>query len=235
MYVNLSTLEVIPAKREYYFGKIIETISKIQEQNPTVEAEDIGIMFLENNNVNYTLAKQLQIAIKEKFGWDVNIGYETKEKVKDTLFISNKNNVKGLEFPFVICFMQGHLTANLQTRNAIYMMLTRSFITSYFILPDDEMESVKYIMQGVRLVNKDGYLHVKEPSEEEKRDLNNAIIKHTGIHQSQREIVEEILDEIGIPKKQRDKFHRLITLMAQDEFDKDRLYEIIQTNYNMMN
>ena len=233
--VNLSTLEVIPAKREYYFGKIIETISKIQEQNPTVEAEDIGIMFLENNNVNYTLAKQLQIAIKEKFGWDVNIGYETKEKVKDTLFISNKNNVKGLEFPFVICFMQGHLTANLQTRNAIYMMLTRSFITSYFILPDDEMESVKYIMQGVRLVNKDGYLHVKEPSEEEKRDLNNAIIKHTGIHQSQREIVEEILDEIGIPKKQRDKFHRLITLMAQDEFDKDRLYEIIQTNYNMMN
>ena len=115
------------------------------------------------------------------------------------------------------------------------MMLTRSFITSYFILPDDEMESVKYIMQGVRLVNKDGYLHVKEPSEEEKRDLNNAIIKHTGIHQSQREIVEEILDEIGIPKKQRDKFHRLITLMAQDEFDKDRLYEIIQTNYNMMN
>lgn len=90
-------------------------------------------------------------------------------------------------------------------------------------------------MQGVRLVNKDGYLHVKEPSEEEKRDLNNAIIKHTGIHQSQREIVEEILDEIGIPKKQRDKFHRLITLMAQDEFDKDRLYEIIQTNYNMMN
>lgn len=185
--------------------------------------------------MNYTLAKQLQIAIKEKFGWDVNIGYETKEKVKDTLFISNKNNVKGLEFPFVICFMQGHLTANLQTRNAIYMMLTRSFITSYFILPDDEMESVKYIMQGVRLVNRDGYLHVKEPSEEEKRDLNNAIIKHTGIHQSQREIVEEILDEIGIPKKQRDKFHRLITLMAQDEFDKDRLYEIIQTNYNMMN
>lgn len=30
-----------------------------------MEAEDIGIMFLENNNVNYTLAKQLQIAIKE--------------------------------------------------------------------------------------------------------------------------------------------------------------------------
>lgn len=60
-----------------------------------------------------------------------------KLKKKDTLFISNRNNVKGLEFPFVICFMQGKLTDNLQTRNSIYMMLTRSFITSYFIVPDD--------------------------------------------------------------------------------------------------
>ena len=29
-----------------------------------------------------------------------------------TLFISNRNNVKGLEFPFVICIMQNALTYN---------------------------------------------------------------------------------------------------------------------------
>ena len=191
-------------------------------------------MFLENINLNYTLAKQLEIAIKEEFGWNVNIGYETKEKVKNTLFISNKNNVKGLEFPFVICFMQGNLTENLQTRNSIYMMLTRSFITSYFILPDDETENVESIIQGVKQVNRDGYLHVKEPSDKEKKALNNAIIKHTGIHQSQREMVEEVLDEVGIPKKERERFHKLISLMAKDVFEKDKLYEIIQTNYNMM-
>lgn len=232
--VQISTLEVIPSKRDDYFDKIIQTISKIKEQNPTVEAEDIGIMFLENINLNYTLAKQLEIAIKEEFGWNVNIGYETKEKVKNTLFISNKNNVKGLEFPFVICFMQGNLTENLQTRNSIYMMLTRSFITSYFILPDDETENVESIIQGVKQVNRDGYLHVKEPSDKEKKALNNAIIKHTGIHQSQREMVEEVLDEVGIPKKERERFHKLISLMAKDVFEKDKLYEIIQTNYNMM-
>lgn len=233
--VKLSTLEVLPTKREDYFEKIIETIKKIQEENVTVEAEDIGIMFLENNNQNYTLAKELQIEIKEQFGWNVNIGYETKEKVKETLFISNKNNVKGLEFPFVICFMQGRLTDNLQTRNAIYMMLTRSFITSYFILPDNETDNVKYIMQGVKAVNENGFLHVKEPSAAEKKKLNNAIIKHTGIHQSQREMVEDVLDEIGIPKKNREKFHTLIAALYKDEFEKERLYEIIQTNYNMMN
>lgn len=233
--VKLTTLEVLPTKQEDYFEKIIETIKKIQKENVTVEAEDIGIMFLENTNQNYTLAKQLQIEIKEQFGWDVNIGYETKEKVKDTLFISNKNNVKGLEFPFVICFMQGRLTDNLQTRNSIYMMLTRSFITSYFILPDDGADNVKYIMQGVKAVNENGFLHVKEPTKEEQKKLNNAIIKHTGIHQSQREIVEDVLNEIGIPKKNREKFHTLIATLYKDEFEKERLYEIIQTNYNMMN
>lgn len=233
--VKLTTLEVLPTKQEDYFEKIVETIKKIQKENVTVEAEDIGIMFLENTNQNYTLAKQLQIEIKEQFGWDVNIGYETKEKVKDTLFISNKNNVKGLEFPFVICFMQGHLTDNLQTRNSIYMMLTRSFITSYFILPDDGADNVKYIMQGVKAVNENGFLHVKEPTKEEQKKLNNAIIKHTGIHQSQREIVEDVLNEIGIPKKNREKFHTLIATLYKDEFEKERLYEIIQTNYNMMN
>lgn len=232
--IQLSTLEVIPTDRNNYFEKIMQIILEIREQNATVEAEDIGIMFLENSNENYSLAKRLQIKIKETIGWDVNIGYETKEKVKDTLFISNKNNVKGLEFPFVICFMRGNLTDNLQTRNAIYMMLTRSFITSYFILPDDEMDLIEYIRQGVKQVNRDGYLHVKEPSEEEKRRLNNAIIKHTSIHQSQREIVEEVLNDIGVPKRERDRFHKLIALMAKDTFDKGKLYELIQTNYNMM-
>ena len=92
-------------------------------------------MFLENINENYKLANELQAAVGEKFGWDINIGYETKEKRKGAVFVSNKNNVKGLEFPFVICLMQNPLDEDLQNRNSIYMMLTRSFITSYFIIP----------------------------------------------------------------------------------------------------
>ena len=51
----------------------------------------------------------------------------------------------------------------------------------------------------------------------------------------QRDIVEEILDELHVPKQLREKFHFLVTNLYKDEFDKDRLYEIIQTNYNLMN
>ncbi len=231
--VNISSLEVIPSGRRDYFSKIMEIIQKIREENPKVEAEDIGIMFLENLNMNYSLANRLQAAINEKFNWDVNIGYETKEKKKGALFISNRNNVKGLEFPFVICFMQNSLTGNLQTRNSIYMMLTRSFITSYFILPD-ESQNIDEIIYGVNEVNKNGFLHVLEPDEEEKARLKNAIINRTSVYKSQREIVEEILDELNINKGQREKFHKLVGIMCKDEVDRDKIHEIIVTNYNMM-
>ena len=231
--VNISSLEVIPSDRRDYFSKIMEIIQKIREENPKVEAEDIGIMFLENLNMNYSLANRLQAANNEKFNWDVNIGYETKEKKKGALFISNRNNVKGLEFPFVICFMQNSLTGNLQTRNSIYMMLTRSFITSYFILPD-ESQNIDEIIYGVNEVNKSGFLHVLEPDEEEKARLKNAIINRTSVYKSQREIVEEILDELNINKGQREKFHKLVGIMCKDEVDRDKIHEIIVTNYNMM-
>lgn len=232
--VNITSLAVIPAERNDYFSKIIEIIQKIKDENPKVEPDDIGIMFLENTNVNYTLANRLQVEISERFNWDVNIGYETKEKKKGALFISNRNNVKGLEFPFVICFMQSDLTGDLQTRNSIYMMLTRSFITSYFILPN-ESDHIGEIVEGVKSVNKNGFLHILEPDENEKRRLNNAIINRTSVYKSQREIVEEILDELKIPKKQREKFHKLVEIMCKEEVDRDKIYEVIVTNYNMMN
>lgn len=230
--IKISNLELFPTKHEEYYNRIIDIINKIRMDNSSVDAEDIGIMFLENINDNYELAKKLQITIEEKFGWKVNIGYETKEKKKDTLFISNRNNVKGLEFPFVICFMQGKLTDNLQTRNSIYMMLTRSFITSYFILPDDASPLLPYIQKGINDVNKLGYLHIKKPKDTKR--LNNAIIQSNNIFKSQKEIVDEILVELDIPKDKWNFFHMLISSGYKDEFDTNRIYEIIQTNYNMM-
>lgn len=233
--IKISSLEILPAMPEQYFDIIIQIIQKIREENPTVEPDDIGIMFLENVNANYSLVNRLEAEISDKFSWDVNIGYETKEKRKGTLFISNRNNVKGLEFPFVICFMQSLLSDNLQARNSIYMMLTRSFITSYFIVPNDESENLKEIISGVKEVNKLGYLHIQEPSDEEKERLNNAIINRTSVYKSQREIVEEILEELKIKTTMRKRFHDLVGNVYKEEFDRDKLYEIIVTNRSLMN
>lgn len=232
---GIKSIEIIAESRGEYLSSILNVIEKLQKENPTLQPDDIGIMFLENINSNYNLANNLQVAIGEKFNWDVNIGYETKEKKKGALFISNRNNVKGLEFPFVICLMQGTLTNDLQTRNSIYMMLTRSFITSYFIMPNDNMEKVQELIKGIESVNENGYLHIKEPTDKQKTALNNAIIKRTNIYKSQRELVSEIMDELRINKKDREKLHKMIGILYKEEMDREKLYEIIKMNYSLMN
>ena len=232
---GIKNIEIFSIEREQYLNQILNIIKELRENNPSLKPDDIGIMFLENLNCNYKLVNQLQISIKEWFDWDVNIGYESKEKKKDTLFVSNRNNVKGLEFPFVICFMQNKLDEDLQNRNSIYMMLTRSFITSYFILPNEEEETIRKIKQGVDFVDENGYLHIKEPSVEQRERLNNAIINKNNIYKSQHDMVEEIMDKLSVGKPYRDKLHSIIKNAYKDELDFDRLYEIIKMNYSLMN
>lgn len=231
---DVKSIKLISSKHEYYISNIVEILEEIVNNNPTVKPDDIGIIFLENINTNYQLTNKLEMLISKKFGWDVNVGYETKTKIKDTLFISNRNNVKGLEFPFVICIMQSNLKPDLQQRNSIYMMLTRSFITTYFIIPESNGDLVVDLQDGINAINENGVLTVKEPSEEEKDRLRNAIINKNKINQSHYDYVEEIMDEINITKDKREKLHKLIEFLCKDEFDKDKIREIIQVNATLI-
>ena len=190
---------------------------------------------MENSNDNFELASKLQSIIRERYKWSVNIGYETKEKVEGSLFISNRNNVKGLEFPFVICIMQNALTRDYSIRNSIYMMLTRSFLTSYLILPDTA-KNIKVLEDGIRFVNRKGFLKVEEPSDDEKRNLANAIIKRGNLHKSFFEIVEDTMDEIGINnKKDRDMIYEFVKgKFGVKENDENKLKKFIQDLFDML-
>ena len=99
---------------------------------------------------------------------------------------------------------------------------------------DDDSKQLNDILDGIQFVNEKGYLHISEPSEEEKQKLNNAIISRTSVYKSQRDIVEELLEVLGVKKSLREKFHGIIGVMYKEEFDRDRLYEIILTNYNLL-
>lgn len=231
---GIESIKLISADQEEYIDKIISILDEIVQNNPTVKPEDIGIIFLENINVNYQLSNKLEILINRKFGWTVNIGYETKKKVENTLFISNRNNVKGLEFPFVICITQSKLRRDLQQRNSIYMMLTRSFITTYFILPKTNGAIIEDLQKGINEINNTGYLVIEEPSIEEKEQLRNAIINKYKINQSHYDYVEEIMDEINIAKEKREKLHKMIEILSRDEFDRDKIRELIQVNSTLI-
>lgn len=227
-------ITIIPSGEDEYLLTVLATIDKIRACNSTVLPDDIGIIFMENVDANFKLASNLQSMIKEKYNWTVNIGYETKEKKKGTLFVSNRNNVKGLEFPFVICIMQNVLTNDFSIRNSIYMMLTRSFLTSYLILPS-AAKNIEILKPGIEFVNRKGFLKVEEPSNEEKTRLANAIIKRTNLHKSLFDMAEEIMDEIGVTNKENRKIiHEMTKAMFNKEVDRDKLEEFIQTNCSMM-
>lgn len=102
-------------------------------------------------------------------------------------------------------------------------------------MPSGESEKIEEIKEGINFVEKNGYLHIQEPDESEKEKLNNAIIKRTNIYKSQRDIVEEIMDMIGIEKIYREKLHAIIRSAYKNELDRDRLYDIVRANYNLMN
>lgn len=231
---DIKSIKLISSENENYTSNILDILEEIVNNNPTVKPDDIGIIFLENININYQLTNKLEMLISKRFGWDINIGYETKTKIKNTLFISNRNNVKGLEFPFVICIMQSNLRPDLQQRNSIYMMLTRSFITTYFIIPKSNGDLVGDLQNGINAINETGVLTVKEPSEREKERLRNAIINKNKINQSHYDYVEEIMDEISITKDKREKLHKMIEYLCKDEFDRDKIREIIQVNATLI-
>lgn len=148
-------------------GKIIEIIKDIKSRNPSLEEGDIAVIFLDSGGYIYDYIQTLKIKVKQQLGWDSNISHETKSKQDGKLFISNINNAKGLEFPFVICFAM-KLVKKSNFRNALYTMMARSFLESHLVLNNDkENPSMPTILQGLDFLNNNNYMNVRLPSDQE--------------------------------------------------------------------
>lgn len=117
-------------------------IDDIKNEFPNVSPEDIGIVFISKNNLGYQLANMISVMIEQNYNWETQKIYESKYKYRDQqkIFISNQNNVKGLEFSFLIGIALDKITDNIDIRNTLYMMMTRSFLTSYLLLDNTNKE-----------------------------------------------------------------------------------------------
>lgn len=233
---DIESIKLIADDNKNYSQNIINIIDEIRRENLTVKPDDIGIIFLENIDENYKLASELEILIKHKLGWNVNIGYKSKIHEKGSVFISNRNNVKGLEFPFVICISQKRINDNIQKRNSLYMMLTRSFITTYFLISskNNSQQLIDLYQDGITKIKNDEELILEEPSDNEKEKLRNAIISNTKVNLSSKDIAEKVMDELNINIDYRDKLHQLVSLMAPNSLDEDIIRTLIDTNYKIM-
>ena len=209
-------------------NNVINVLSMIIKSNPTVKPEDIAIILLDDQKYIYELANELEFEISSRFSWPINIGYESKEKVEGAIFISNRNNVKGLEFPFVICFTK-NLVHDYKYRNTIYTMLTRSFIQSYLLL--NECDTFKLLKYGLDVINNERCIRTTAPTKKENNEMKRTIIKiRESSNLSYKEFLTKIFDELRIKSKCRGKLERAIQEAITDKFNRDLTIEFIKIN-----
>ena len=228
---NLDDVPSVEIKK-YTRYDIVETIKQILSENDTLRPDDVAIIYLDDSQDIYKTIDNLAFSIQNEIGWDINRAYESKERVENTLFISNRNNVKGLEFSFVICITKG-LENNYRYRNSLYTMLTRSFIKSYLFIENFDNNIIDAQIKGLEIINNKKYIETVEPTEEEKEQIRNTIIKvKEEMNMSFDEFLIHIFNDLKIPSKDRKKLAKFINIELEGEaseckFDKDKIKNFI--------
>mgnify|MGYP002759946812 CR=1 FL=1 len=151
----------------------INIIKEIYALNPTVKPHDIAIVFTESNNMTFEYIRTLCNSIESELNINTNTGFDTKKIVNDKIFITNKYNIKGLEFPFVICVAQDGIIPTISSRNTIYMAMTRSFLSSYLILNNTSQEVFEFLDQKLHSIDANNALLLDVPSKETIEEIDN--------------------------------------------------------------
>ena len=148
--------------------------------------------------------------------------------MKDHIFLSNRNHIKGLEFPFVICVTTKKISTSKTLRNALYMIMSRSFISSHLIftdaIDDEAFENLSKSLTEIRDTNR---ILIKEPTEEEKITLSEEIISTDFLIQSNEEKTETIMNTLSIPKNMRRKIHDALKGILSFDADEDIIEDSI--------
>lgn len=221
---------------------IITTIINLRESNPTMKASDIAIIFLteKGEHTSYNQATELSNRLENELNWSSNKGYETRNTNADNVvFISNQNNIKGLEFPFVICVVNGKLTPdNINARNALYMMLTRSFISSKLLLTKNSENEAFYkaYKPEVQTLLATNQMCVNEPLEGSVLSKDHLKQLANAINMTPDELVLHVLsDNLSINKNTISqntlrKFIATLTTMGVELNNYDDVTNYIQCN-----
>ncbi|WP_035536205.1 DEAD/DEAH box helicase [Halomonas alkaliantarctica] len=213
----------------------LEIVKIIKGDHPTVEADDIGTMFYQPSQYGYSVADRLSMLLSREFEWKVNKAYETKSRGKGDFFISNQNNVKGLEFPFVICFLS-NFSREARYRNALYMMLTRSFIKTYIVVKKPGNEDILKILKSTLLeINTQGHMTVSMPSDNDEMSYVNPIEYDADSSLSLQDMVEDVCNSQGIT----DRFtvmeiNKVASVLLQDDYDRQAVEEVIESNIRFL-
>lgn len=209
--------------------EILKLVSEIISENETVKPDDIGIIFLDNTKDIYHYADILEFEIQNRFGWEVSKAYESKEKEIDKVLISNRNNVKGLEFPFVIC-VTNKISDNPSYRNSLYTMLTRSFIKSYLLVRSGPNSGLtRQMTEGLEYIINNKEMLIKEPTDDEKENIQTRF-NYIKQRKSYYDVMMEIFYELKIDTKDHKKLLEMVKNMGLVDSEKETLKNFVIKN-----
>ncbi len=206
-------------------SQIIDIIKSIREEYPNVKPNDISVIILDDNKDIYEWANQLERKLYTAFQWEANKAYETKSVDSGKLLISNRNNVKGLEYPFVICVTRG-IGSSYGYRNALYTMLSRSFLVSYLLISGKEKNGMSQSMvEGIKEIMDEHCMTIRKPTEDEKNAIETRFTKaQSEILKSFDEKLSDIMVQLNISKGNRTQIQKMVmstNLHWEDLSDED--------------
>ena len=198
-------------------------IDKILKENPSATVNDFCIILLDSDKDIYKVANILESTLMEHYGWTINKAYETKRRQPNTLLLSNRNNIKGLEYPFVICVTK-HLAFNYSYRNAIYTMLTRSFLQTILLLPQVGSGISSSIVEGYNEIMEKRSMTIKIPSEKERNEIETrfqSIKKRKPIS----EMLMDIIVKMELSNEDKNKLYEVSMKFGWDELTDEEIEE----------
>ncbi len=213
---DFSSMELVPINGLYTDTNVavIDIIKNLKKEHHTIEPHDIGIIFLDESKNIYEEADILEQEILREFGWKSNKSYETKTNPNGYVFLSNKNNVKGLEFPFVIC-IGSQLSHTPKFRNSLYTMLTRSFLQTYLVLKKESDQTLLTELDAkLNHINTTGEMIIERPTEDEIGKIRTRITV-TEPHESFHEFISGIIESYNISLEQQEAVLEAVKNMTQ--------------------
>lgn len=210
-------------------SKVKSIIHELINTNPDLKPGDIAIILVDDSRNIYEYMDKLCYAINQEFGYQVKRGYETKSATEDAVYITNTNNVKGLEFPYVICITQ-KIQSSYRYRNSLYTMLTRSFIKSFLLVTDNTL--LQTFIEGYQYINDNRCVRTHIPSEEQKKAIQQQIVEVISEqNESAQEMLESIFEELHITdQKKKTNLARALDMANFDKFDIELVKRFIETN-----
>ena len=183
---------------------VVAIIKKLQIEFPNLTPDDICVIYLDDSQYVYNSVPLLKQRIYSEFEWDTNVAYETKKKVDNALFVSNRRHAKGLEFPFVIC-ITNEIKKTITYRNSLYTMLSRAFLRTYMIMPiTQKTEYETKFEAGVKNVLENAFIITHKPTKEQEENMKRRLLdfKQTKpIHDR----IREALLTLDLPESNIDK------------------------------